>query len=821
MAARDPRRVGTLIAAGLRDVRHACRSIARMPALAAVVVVSLGAGIGVNTVVFSWIQAVVSKPIPGVADASSFFLVEPRTETGIYPGAAWPEYRDARERLRTFQHLIAYRMVPLYVGETGKVERAYGLLVSGNYFSALGLRPVLGRFLTDDDVAKPGREPVAVISYDYWRDRLGGPPDVINRTIRVNGNELAVIGVAPKGFQGTALRLNFDVWLPATLAPSILPGSRELDDRTVRGYSIMGRLQPSATPPHAQSELDGVMRQLATEYPKTNAALRAEILNFWQAARGPQRFLVTALSILQGIMLLLLLAVCGNTANLVLARASTRQREMGVRLALGAGPWRIVSLMLVENVLMALPGAALGAAIAIWGTKALPDFRFTGFPIRFETDLDAVGLAFAIALGIVCGLIFGAAPAAQLARVDPVNALRAGAKSSSRSGLRNALMAVQVGLAVLVLIFGALLFRSFMETRSEDTGFRRNGIMLAAYDLTGRTDPTNPALPRVFAQKLVARLTAAPAVDAAAISASVPLDIHGLPSRIFTLDGRSRTEEGDDRALTNVVTPGYFETLDIALCAGTDFADLLDATAPAQAIVNEAFVRRYLNSTQPDIALGRGLRLRGERYTVVGVARNSLYNAFGEPPTPIIYLSYRDRPPTSGEIHVRARAGSESAVAEEIRRAVRDLDPDLPIYNVRTLTDHIENNLILRRIPARMFTVLGPLILVLAAIGIYAVVAYTVSLRTSEIGIRLALGATTRRVIAQFVGQSLLIICVGALFGWLVAFIAVYDFIPGGTIDPSAFVGVPVVLVLVAAIACWLPARRAAKVAPMVALRQD
>jgi predicted permease len=792
-----------------------------MPALAAVIAISLGAGIGVNTVVFSWIQAVVARPIPGVADAASFFLIEPRTDAGIHPGASWLEYRDLRERLRSFQGVLAYRMVPLYVGESGRVERAYGLLVSGNYFAALGLRPVLGRLLTDDDVARTGREPVAVISYDYWRDQFGGAADVLERTLRVNGNELPIVGVAPNGFQGTVLRLNFDVWLPATLAPSILNGSRELDDRSVRGYSLMGRLQPPATRPSAQSELDGVMRQLATEYPATNAAMRADVLNFWEAARGPQRFLVTALSILQGIMVLLLLAVCGNTANLVLARASTRHREMGVRLALGASPWRIVRLMLTENVIMALPGAALGAAIAIWGAQALPNFRFTGFPVRFQTDVDAAGLAFAMGLGVVSGLMFGAAPAVQLARIDPLNALRSGARTAGRSGLRNGLMAVQVALAVVVLIFGALFFRSFMDTRGEETGFRRDGVLLAAYDLTGRLDPADATFPRVFADTLLTRLAAAPSVEAAAISSSVPLDIHGLPSRAFTLDGRSRTEQGNDQALMNVVTPGYFATMEILLCAGTDFADLLDATAPAQAIVNEEFVRRYLNSTRPDVAIGRGLQARGTTYVIVGVARNSLYNAFGEAPMPIIYLSYRDRAMTSGEIHVRGRAGSEAQLGPDIRRVMREIDPDLPIYNVRTLTDHIENNLIFRRIPARMFTVLGPLILVLAAIGIYAVVAYTVSLRTAEIGLRLALGATGGRVVAQFIGQSLTYIGAGALFGWLAAFIVAFDFLPAGPIDLPSFIAVPLVLMACAAVACWLPARRAASVPPMMALRQD
>ena len=295
----------------------------------------------------------------------------------------------------------------------------------------------------------------------------------------------------------------------------------------------------------------------------------------------------------------------------------------------------------------------------------------------------------------------------------------------------------------------------------------------------------------------------------------MPLDIHGLPSRVFTVDGWVRAEAGFDQALANTVTPGYFAVMGIPLVAGKDFADLDDATAPPQVIVNEAFVRRYLARLEP---LGRRLQARGRSYEIAGVARNSLYNAFGEAPTPIIYFSYRDSPTRVGEIHLRTRGGSDTAVASAVRRTVRELDPELPVYNVRTLTAHVETNLLFRRIPARMFAVLGPMLLVLAAIGIYAVVSYTVSQRTTEIGVRLALGATPRGVVAQFVRESLLVIGVGALAGWAIALSAVIVY--GGAIDVPTFVGVPALLMAVATVACWLSARRAARCDPMAALRQ-
>ena len=802
----------------IRDLRHASRMILRMPALAAVVVGSLGVGIGANTIVFSWIQAVVLNPIRGVRGASGFHLVEAKSDAGLYLSSSWPDYRDLRDRLRALDGLIAFRIVPLYVGERGRVERSTGLLVSDNYFSSLGLTPALGRFLRADEVAKPGTAPVVVISHEYWQTRFGGSASALGRHLRVNGADLTIVGVAPRGFIGTVLMLTFDLWVPATLAPVLMPGSKELDDRSARGYMLIGRLAPGAGRAQAQSDVDVAMRQLALAYPETNRNVQGEVLPYWQAPRGPQRLMATSLGILQLLMLLLLLAVCGNTANLVLARASARQREMGVRLALGAGPVRVASLLLAENVLLAVLGAALGGAIAFWGTSTLsafPPLRVRGIPISFETHLDATSLAFAMGLGVACGLIFGLAPVLQLARLDPHLTLRAGASTPPRSRLRNSLMAVEVALAVIVLVAAGIFLRSFMQTRHEDTGFRREGVLLAAYDLSGRN--IEDAAVRAFTANLLDRVRALPGIDAAAMATSVPLDIHGMPMRAFAIEGRPRTDDTEDQALANTVTPGYFAVMGLPILEGKDFAELRDAAAPPQVIVNQAFVRRYLDGVDP---LGRRVEVRDRKYIVTGVVRDSLYNAFGEPPTPVLHFSLRDRPSASTELHLRTRAGAETRIAGDLRQVVRELDPELPVYDIRTLSDHIEANLIFRRIPARMFMVLGPLLLLLAAIGIYAVVAYAVTLRTTEIGVRLALGATSPRLVAQFVGEHLIVIGVGALAGWLVAFAVVVDIL-AAPVDPAVFGGVPLILLAVATLASWWPARRVSRVDPMLALKAE
>ena len=788
-----------------------------MPGLAAVVILSLGVGIGVNTTVFSWIQAILLKPIPGVDGSGSFYHLEPKSDTGTYPGMSWAEYLDLKPRLQSIEELVVFRMAPLNIGEAGRTERTYAQLVSGNLFKALRLQPAAGRFITEDEVRRPGGEPVVVLSHDYWQTHFAGSPSAIGQTIRVNDFELTIIGVAPKDFQGTILALQFDLWVPATLAPALFTGSTELVDRNQRGYSALGRLRDGADEAGATGEFVSAMRELASSFPESNNRISGELMQYWKAPRGPQMMFITALGILQGVMLLVLLAVCGNTANLVLARASSRYREVGVRLALGAGPGNVIRLMLTENLLLGIFGALVGILIAWWGTEALRSMPpYGAFPVRFQTSLDALGLGFAVLLGIGSGLLFGAAPALQLGRVDPQQALRSGSRSSGRSAMRDALMALQCGLALLVLIVAGLFFQSFVETQDTDPGFRVEGLLLATYDLSGTV--TTDEYPRQFATQLLDRLHRVPSVQSVALANSMPLDIHGLPLRGFTLEGRAQTTEQQEAALSNIVSPGYFQTMNIAFVAGEDFVDMSDRSMPPQVIVNEEFVRRYVAPADP---LGRRLKNGDQTYTIAGVVRNSTYDAFGEPTTPAFFFSWRDRPRWLGEIHLRARPGSETMLASEVQRAVREIDASLPVYNIRTMAEHIERNLFLRKIPARMFLIIAPLLLILVAIGIYAVVSYTVSQRTTEIGIRIAMGATSNRVVKQIVKEGLIVVSAGLILAWVIAAMVQTHLFSAGAGAWTVLMAVPALLFGVAALACWLPARRATLVDPVVALRAE
>jgi putative ABC transport system permease protein len=601
------------------------------------------------------------------------------------------------------------------------------------------------------------------------------------------------------------------------MTPALLAGARDLDDRNARAFSLIGMLRPGGTREEAQGELTTAMAQLARDYPESNAGVSGDILSFWQAPRGPQRLLISGLAVLQGVMLLLLLTVCGNTANLMLARGSTRQREMAVRAVLGAGRWRIASLVLSENMLLALLGTGLGAAFAVWGTTALRVAPLIGaFPVQIQTGVDKFALAFAMFLGAACGLIFSAAPAVQLARFDPQEVLRSGFNTAPRSQARKVLMAVEVGMAMVVLLAAALYLQSFRSARQVDPRFRPEGVLLAAYDLRGRNP--DDASQSEFAARLLERLRSLPDVEAAAIATNVPLDLHGIPARSFTVEGRVRTGAGQDRAISNTVTPGYFKVMAIPILEGNDFVDMRDKAAPAQAIVNEEFVRRFLNGAD---AIGRRIQRGGRSFTIAGVARNSVYNAFGEPAQPSVYYSYRDLPAAQGEIHLKARIGNEAALTAEARGVLREIDPMLPLYDVRTLSQHIDRNLYLRRIPARMFAVLGPLLLGLAAIGIYAVVSYAVARRTREIGVRLTLGATSGKVVLQIIGENLGAITWGAAIGWMLAFVIALHAITKGVIDVPVFVAVPAVLLGVATLACWIPAQRVSHIDPMETLRHE
>jgi predicted permease len=656
-----------------------------------------------------------------------------------------------------------------------------------------------------------------VISYDYWHAHFAGSMAAIGRTLYVNDAPFTIVGVAPRRFQGTTLGLAFDLWIPATMAPVVIAGSREIDDRGQRGYTVFGRLRTAVPPAAAQQDLDRVMRDLAAAHPETDGALRAAFTPFTNPPRGPLRLVNSALAVLQGLMLLVLVAVCSNVATLVVAKVSARQREFGIRLALGASRARAARLVLAEAGWLAAFGTAGGILLAWWGVAALQVGQLAiAIPVRFQTEVDTWGLAMAAGAGGLATMLIAGAPIWFLLRLPPQQLVRDGGRAGPRGGGRPLLMGLQVALATLVIATAALFVGRFREARDVDPGFQANGVLLAAFDRTGRS--LDASRNRAFAARALGAVRAMPGVTSAALATSVPLDIHGLPSRAFTIEGHTRADGDTDRALANVVSDGYLETMGIRLLRGRDFRPLDDTAPPAEAMVNQAFVDRYLPG---EAVLGRRLRSGGVTYTIVGVAATTVSDAFGEPPTPLVLYAFAARPGPSAEIHLRTTPGAEAGLSSSLQRVFRALDPTVPLFNIRTLERHIATNLVLRRVPAQMFLVLGPLLLCLAAFGVFAVVDHAVSRRMAEIGIRLALGARPGAIVRAMIAGVMGVVALGV--GAAMALVVMIDLhaIRGGVRDLPALLGTPVAILAVTAIASWLPARRASHVAPSTVMRHE
>lgn len=801
----------------MTSLRHALRTLWKSPGLSAVVVLSLALGIGANTVIFSWLQSSVFHPLPGVN--APILLVETKDDTGNYVGTSWLEYQDLRELLPSFRFLAAQRQRALYLGDSEREGRVNAELVSDNFFSVLELTPRLGRFFRADEVSQPGSAPVAVLAYDFWQAHFQGAPDVVGRTLKLNGRTFTVIGVAPLGFRGGYNNLALDVFVPATMAAELVPATSELTRRGNRPFAMIAQLNPGVTLAQARGELATAAKHLIATHPETNKGLGYELLPVWRSPRGGAT-VVTSLATLQAFAVLILIVVCANTANLLLARASTRQREIGVRLAIGAGAGRIVFQLLLESVCLALLGAGAGLIVAMWGVDALAQIPLPGnLPIRLAPELDWLSAVFAGGLATACGLAFGLAPALQLARADVIQSLRSGHGSlGGRSLLRDILVGIEVGVALVVLVLAGLFLKSFRNAHTVQTGFEAGHVMLASVDLGGRG--YNSRTGAALLDDLMQRLEAIPGVEKAAAANYVLLDLHGPPTGVISIEGKEF--DPNRKILYTFVTPGYFAALGIPLADGTDIAPRAREDLPPDAVIGDEMARRYWPGENP---VGHRFEVNGTTFTIAGVARTPKLEKMNESPRPAAWLTMRTQFVSAPIVHVRTTQGDPRALVSAIRDTVHRLDPELGVLDARSMLQHLDNNLFIQRVPAAMLAVLGPLALGLAAIGLYAVLAYAVARRTQEIGVRLTLGATPRSVVALMMWQSMRVVLIATAAGWIAAFGAgwllrgLFIGVPLG--DPAIYLGMPVLLLSVATLACWLPARRATRVSPMESLRSE
>ncbi len=796
---------------------RALRSLLKTPWLSAVIIASLAIGIGSNTVVFSWLKVAVIQPLPAV-DAP-VWLVETKDDTGGYVTTAWPEYRDLMAMLPSFEGIAAQRPRNLHLGDSERESRVFAELVSANFFDVLDLRPAQGRFFRADEAEHPGTAPVVVISHDFWQGYCKGATDVLGRTLKLNGVTFTVIGVTPPRFRGGMNSLGFDLWIPATMAIALQTSSQELTDRSWRPYVMLGRLKPGTTPAQAQGELSSAAQQMIAAHPGTNRGLNYHLLPLWRSPRGGE-IVVVGLATLQVFATLILIVVCANTANLLLARASARQKEIGVKLALGAGPGRILAQLLTESVILALLGAGAGIFIALWGNDALRHMPVPGgLPVRIDPRLDFASLLFAGALGTFCGIAFGLAPALQLARGDVLHALRGGRGAiGGRSRIRDTLVGVQVGVALVVLVLAGLHLKSFRNSLQAAPGFDQHRVMLAALDLGGRGYTRDTG--RVFLDQLIQQLSTAPGIEHVSYASQAPLDLRGMPTGVIAVEGEAFDPER--KILYYSASPGYAATMGVPIVAGRDLSPLSRPELPVDALINEEMARRYWPGTSP---VGRRFELGGTFYEIAGVVRNIKYQALNEPLRPAAWLTARAQTFSTPTLHVRSSQGDPRALLSTIRAGVQRLDAELPILDPRTLGQHIDNNLFMQRVPAQMLGVLGPIALALPAIGLYAVLAYSLAQRTPEIGVRLTLGATPGGVVRHMMWQHLRVVLIAIAFGWCLALYLGWflreHFVGIPLADPAVYAGAPALLLVVATLACWLPARKAAQVDPMRALRAE
>jgi predicted permease len=808
----------------IQDLRYGARMLLKKPGFTLIAIITLGLGIGANTAIFSLVNTVMLRPLP-VAAADRIVEVTPLGNGASIGAFSYPGYKDFRDKNEVLDGLAAYIHAPMNLSQNGVNERAWGYLVSGNYFDVLGVRAFKGRLLTQEDDRIPGAHPVAVAGYGCWQRRFGGDPNVVGRSVKLNGHDFTIIGVAPEGFRGTMLIFEPDFYTPIMMAKQIAPGeSSWFESRGSGGILAFGRLKPGVSAAQARESLNLLIAQVAHEdeyfegmtFSVTPPGLAVPLLRF--GTLGFAGVLMTTVT-------LVLLIACVNLANLLLARATHRRKEIAIRLSLGARRLRIVRQLLTESVMLSLVGGVLGWLIALWMVDLVAAFKP---PIDFNLLIDLAPdwrvMVFTLIVSFITGALFGLAPALQASKVDLIPALKdeAGLGGYRRSRLRNWLVVAQVALSLPLLIAAGLIVRSLQQTQMVGPGFEVENRITMSVDLG--LQGYDEARGREFYKQLIARVESLPGVRVASYIDSLPLNLDFNSGNIY-VEGQPFTRGSDLPNMSyGLVWPRYFETMGIPLLEGRDFTMRDDKEESRFVIVNETFARRFWPGQNP---IGKRLSRGGPdnpRFEVVGVAKDGKYWTLGEAPRPFIYYPIAREYDQNMSLVVLTGVEPQSMI-DAIRREVERLDANLPLYDVKTMSEHLRFPLLPLRAGAWVASGFALLALLLAGSGIYGVMSYTVSQRTREIGVRMALGAESRDVMRLVVGQGMWMALIGLAIG-LVGAIALTWLMSSVLYGVSAtdfvtFAGVTLLLGSVVLIACYLPARRAAKVDPIVALHRE
>jgi predicted permease len=820
----------------VKDVRFAVRMLLKNRGFSTVAVLSLALGFGLNTTIFTVVNAVLLNPLPvrDIAHLVQLDTIDTKTHVtqanAVKLGMSFPNFQDYQRQNEVFTGLAAWIPLPLTWSGGAEPKQLEAYMVSANYFDVLGLSPARGRFFLPDEDTKPNSNTVVVISYALWTNKFGADPGALGRTMTLNAVPYTIIGVAPRGFKGTvSLASSEQVWLPTSMSRQVLAGFNAafFEDRRFLTMTLFGRLKPGVSVPQAEASLKTIAARLEAEYPKDNAGRSVALSSLSEAAVGinnHDQFTLAGATMLGAVGLVLLIA-CANLANLLLAQAARREKEMTVRAALGAGRWRLLRQLLTESTLLSLAGAAVGLAIAYWGRGVLWSYR-PSFIEQNDVDLalDSHVLLFTLGIALLTGALFGAVPAIKASAPDLADTLKAGGRGNSvgwrANPGRSLLVVFETALALVALVGAGLFVRSQQNAQHIDPGFESERLFMMAFNLGALHYKEGQA--QQFYRAAQERALASPGVQSATIAANFPIG-GGLLRTIFP--------EGQDEAsgyrgtltLLDSVTPSFFETLRIPVVRGRTFTDNDRQDTLAVAVVNEAMAKHFWPN---DDALGKRFHFFGETQLreIVGIVKNTVAIEIGEEPQPLVYLPITQDYAAFVTLQVRTTSKPEGAIAA-VREAVQSLDPNLAITNVQTIHEMMDQGLWAPRMAAALLTLFGALALLLAAIGVYGVLSYSVNQQRQEIGIRRALGAQGGDVLRLVAGQGMRLAVAGLALGLLLAFgftRALASLLYGvSATDAWTFCGVTAILLGVAMLACYIPARRATHVDPLIALRYE
>lgn len=816
----------------LKDIIYGIRMLTKNPGVTLVAIITLGLGIGANTAIFSAVNAFLMRPLPVPRAGELVRPMEITEDREITDEMSYPDFLSYREQSTSFVGLTAEDMVQVALDTENQNDVVWGQVVSASYFDVLDVKPILGRTFLPDEDKTIGANAVVVLSHSLWQQRFGADPNVVGKRVRMNDRQYEVIGVAPDYFTGTKFALALDFWTPMSMAEEIRRSPGLLAERGSHWMNVIGRLKPGVSLDQASAEMSAIATRINEAYPddrasSTQAKVMTELDGRFEDMGGVFQ---SGGAIAMAITGLVLLIACANVANLMLARASARRKEIGIRLALGANRARLIRQLLTESLLLAVAGGGLGLLLAVWVTELMQGFvpvlEYTIIKDFFR--LDSRALVFTGVVSLVTGLVFGLAPAWQSSNPDVVPVLKGLAEIPRRRRfggitLRNGLVVAQVALSLVVLVSGGLFIKSFRQAQTMDPGFNNpNGLIVSLNpSLVGYDNEQS----RNFYRQLVERARNLPGVEAASVTRLMPLGDSSNSNGPILKEGETLPRGSAGRnIMTTVVGPGYFNTMQIPFVAGRDFDERDHVKTQGVVVINQRMAEMLWPG---ESAVGKRIFIGAESrdaLEVIGVVKTGKYRSLAEDPRPFFYYTMGQRRPAGMALVVRANVDPRSLVGA-IRGEVQAVDRRVPVYAVKTMTDHMTYALWAPNMAATFSLAFGVLAVLLSAVGLYSVMAYVVSQRTREVGIRMALGADRRHVLQMITKQGMRLAAVGVVIGMVLslALVQVLSSLLIGVsgYDPLIFVLVPLLLGSVAFVASYLPARRATKVNPLVALRYE